>query len=425
MPEYTSSSRSSRAGPTASCSGSACARRSPTRARTRPAPGRRPRPPPTGRWCSPSSARRGLYALDLDGKPLWEKDLGDMTVKLGFGEGSTPALCGDTRRRAVGPRGRVVRRRARQQDRQGALAAASATRGPRGRARSSSSTPAGPRSSPAPRTRSAATTPPTASCSGRRPGMTANAIPTPVHKDGVVFLTSGFRGNALLAMKLDAARGDISGFARDRLEARPRHALRAVAAVLRRRALLPEGQQRPAHLPRREDRRAALRARAAGGGRERLRLPARAPPGASTSRAATERPRCWSAGRRSSCSRRTPSTTASTRRRWRSTRSSTCAAASTSTGSRSSGLAPALLDPGVPARPPRRCNRRRPTARRSWPARRPRAPRRLRPFTEMEVADGVAVGRARDAVAAGAQQVVGRVDALVHEQPVQVVRGPR
>jgi outer membrane protein assembly factor BamB len=39
--------------------------------------------------------------------------------------------------------------------------------------------------------------------------MRANAIPTPVHKDGVVFLTSGFRGNALLAVKLDEAKGDI------------------------------------------------------------------------------------------------------------------------------------------------------------------------------------------------------------------------
>ncbi|MGD8896620.1 MAG: hypothetical protein PVJ73_11350, partial [Acidobacteriota bacterium] len=37
------------------------------------------------------------------------------------------------------------------------------------------------------------------------------AIPTPVSQDGLVFLTAGFRGNALLAVKLAEARGDISG----------------------------------------------------------------------------------------------------------------------------------------------------------------------------------------------------------------------
>jgi outer membrane protein assembly factor BamB len=42
-------------------------------------------------------------------------------------------------------------------------------------------------------------------------GMTANAIPTPVHLDGLLIVTSGFRGNALLAVKLADARGDITG----------------------------------------------------------------------------------------------------------------------------------------------------------------------------------------------------------------------
>ena len=63
-------------------------------------------------------------------------------------------------------------------------------------------------------------------------GMTANAIPTPVHADGLVFLTSGFRGNALLAVRLAEAKGDITNSPADRLEIRPRHALRAFAAAL-------------------------------------------------------------------------------------------------------------------------------------------------------------------------------------------------
>jgi outer membrane protein assembly factor BamB len=41
-------------------------------------------------------------------------------------------------------------------------------------------------------------------------GMTQNAIPTPVFQDGLVFLTSGFRGNALMAVKLAEAKGDIT-----------------------------------------------------------------------------------------------------------------------------------------------------------------------------------------------------------------------
>jgi outer membrane protein assembly factor BamB len=43
------------------------------------------------------------------------------------------------------------------------------------------------------------------------PGLTPNAIPTPVSDGNVVYLTSGFRGNALLAVKLSAARGDVTG----------------------------------------------------------------------------------------------------------------------------------------------------------------------------------------------------------------------
>ena len=40
--------------------------------------------------------------------------------------------------------------------------------------------------------------------------MTVNVIPMPVHLDGLVLVTSGFRGNALLAINLDDAKGDIT-----------------------------------------------------------------------------------------------------------------------------------------------------------------------------------------------------------------------
>lgn len=39
---------------------------------------------------------RGLYCLTLKGDLVWEKDLGDMQTRNGFGEGSSPALHGET-----------------------------------------------------------------------------------------------------------------------------------------------------------------------------------------------------------------------------------------------------------------------------------------------------------------------------------------
>jgi outer membrane protein assembly factor BamB len=38
----------------------------------------------------------GTYAYTLEGKLVWKVDLGDMTTRLGYGEGSSPALWGDT-----------------------------------------------------------------------------------------------------------------------------------------------------------------------------------------------------------------------------------------------------------------------------------------------------------------------------------------
>jgi len=60
----------------------------------------------TGSWASHSMVTdgerlyayfgsHGLYCLDLRGKVLWERDLGEMDKDEGFGEGSTPALYED------------------------------------------------------------------------------------------------------------------------------------------------------------------------------------------------------------------------------------------------------------------------------------------------------------------------------------------
>ena len=42
-------------------------------------------------------------------------------------------------------------------------------------------------------------------------GMTRNVIPSPLYADGMIYLTSGFRGTALLAIDLAKASGDITG----------------------------------------------------------------------------------------------------------------------------------------------------------------------------------------------------------------------
>jgi outer membrane protein assembly factor BamB len=152
---------------------------------------------------------RGLYALDMKGNVVWEKDLGDMTTKLGFGEGASPALHGD----------RLV---VNWDHEAGSFIVAfdkrtgkEIWRTPRDE-KTSWSTPlvveVGGRAqvitSATDRVRSYDLA--TGELLWHATGMTANVIPTPVHSDGLVFLTSGFRGNALLAVRLAEARGDIT-----------------------------------------------------------------------------------------------------------------------------------------------------------------------------------------------------------------------
>jgi outer membrane protein assembly factor BamB len=38
---------------------------------------------------------RGLHCFTMDGTPVWSRDLGRMTIRNGFGEGSSPTLAGD------------------------------------------------------------------------------------------------------------------------------------------------------------------------------------------------------------------------------------------------------------------------------------------------------------------------------------------
>lgn len=48
-----------------------------------------------GRFLYVSFGSRGLYCYDLDGKPQWQRDLGMMHTRLGWGEGLSPVIHGD------------------------------------------------------------------------------------------------------------------------------------------------------------------------------------------------------------------------------------------------------------------------------------------------------------------------------------------
>jgi outer membrane protein assembly factor BamB len=153
---------------------------------------------------------QGMYVYDMDGGLLWSKDLGDKTMRNQFGEGSTPVLSGD---RLV-----IV------WDHLGGsfVVSLDATSGRElwRVTRDEIDTWA---------------TPLVVEHDGRRqavvPGMkkirsydlengnvvweskgvTMNPIPSPVFGDGMVFVTSGFQGNNLKAIRLASAKGDITG----------------------------------------------------------------------------------------------------------------------------------------------------------------------------------------------------------------------
>ena len=174
----------------------------------------------TGTWASNSPVTdgehvfayfgsRGLFCYDMQGNLRWEKDLGDMTIKLGFGEGSSPVLYGDTLVITWDHQGQSF-----------IVALDKDTGKERWRVNrdeiTSWTTPLVVEHSGKPQIVTSATNRVRSydlesgnliwECSG----MTLNAIPSPVAADGMVYLTSGFRGNALLAIRLSAAKGDIT-----------------------------------------------------------------------------------------------------------------------------------------------------------------------------------------------------------------------
>jgi len=152
---------------------------------------------------------QGLYAYDMNGKLVWQKDLGDKYMRNTFGEGSTPALYKDRLFYvwdhqkesfivALDKRtGEELWRVKRDEIDTWATPLVVERNGitqvivpGMNRVRSYDA------------------------ANGRivweTAGLTMNPIPSPVYGDGMVFLTSGFRGNSLKAVKLDGAKGDIT-----------------------------------------------------------------------------------------------------------------------------------------------------------------------------------------------------------------------
>lgn len=155
-----------------------------------------------------SFGSRGLFCYDLQGNLQWEKDLGDMRTRGGFGEGASPALAGDlllvnwdhedqsfivALNRKTGAE---VWRKNREERSSWSTPLVVEING-RLQAIVSATT----------RTRSYDTL--TGEVIWEAGGMTANVIPTPVVGHGNVYLMSGFQGRSIQAVKL-SSRGDVT-----------------------------------------------------------------------------------------------------------------------------------------------------------------------------------------------------------------------
>jgi outer membrane protein assembly factor BamB len=152
---------------------------------------------------------RGVHCFDMQGNLKWSEDLGRMRAKNGFGEGASPALAGDKL---------IV-----QWDHEGEdfIAAFNKNTGdeiwrtPRDED-TTWSTPLVVQHEGKFQIITAATGKvvsydlETGKEIWSHAGLTANTIPTPVYADGVVYVTAGFRGSALYAIRLGKT-GNLTG----------------------------------------------------------------------------------------------------------------------------------------------------------------------------------------------------------------------
>ena len=152
---------------------------------------------------------QGLYCFDLDGNLKWEKDFGDLRIRNSFGEGSSPTIYGNTLVINWDHEGDsfIVALDKRTGEERWRNAREEVT---------SWSTPLVVEHGDKPQV--------IVSASGRTrgydlvtgkliwecAGLGSNVVPTPVHANGVVYVTSGHRNPAMQAILLDRARGDVT-----------------------------------------------------------------------------------------------------------------------------------------------------------------------------------------------------------------------
>jgi outer membrane protein assembly factor BamB len=152
----------------------------------------------------------GLYCLDLDGKPLWRKDFGLMQSLHGHGEGASPALYGDTVVVNWDHEGQsfVVALDKRTGNEKWKVARHEVT---------SWATPIVVEHAGKPQVIISGTNRVRGYdfASGKViwecGGLSANIVASPVSSGGVVFVGSSYDKRALLAIRLDGAKGDVTG----------------------------------------------------------------------------------------------------------------------------------------------------------------------------------------------------------------------
>ena len=151
---------------------------------------------------------RGLHCLDMQGEIKWSKDFGKMRTAASFGEGSSPTLYRDTLVMIWDHEGEsfiaALNKETgdelwRNNRRQGTTWATPLVVPVDGKPQVIMP---GARSSRAYDLKS-----------GKEiwnlSGLTRNAIPTPLHRNGVIYLMSGFMGSSLQAVKLAGAKGNL------------------------------------------------------------------------------------------------------------------------------------------------------------------------------------------------------------------------
>ena len=153
---------------------------------------------------------RGLYCLDFDGNMLWKRDFGQMEKKMEFGEGSSPTLYkdkivilwdheGDSFLYIINKKtGEDILKIARDERTSWASPLVVDVNG-KDQVITSATAKI--------RSYDLQTGEVIWTCTG----MTSNVIPNPIVDKDIAYLMSGFRGNALKAIDLSKAKGDVSG----------------------------------------------------------------------------------------------------------------------------------------------------------------------------------------------------------------------